>query len=108
MNYILAFSAGLLSFFSPCVLPLLPAYFSYIAGSSVNEIITNRAKIRLLAKSLFFVIGFSIIFIVLGISVSSISKLITSHILLIKQIGGILIVILGLHTIGVFKIKLLY
>jgi cytochrome c-type biogenesis protein len=108
LDYILAFSAGLLSFLSPCVLPLIPAYLSYIAGSSVSEINTNKAKINLLIKSVFFIIGFSIVFIILGVSVSFLSKLLTANLKLVKQVGGILIIIFGLHMTGIFKIKILY
>jgi len=108
LDYILAFSAGILSFLSPCVLPLIPAYLSYLAGSSVSEINTNKAKMNLMIKSVFFVIGFSIVFIILGISVSSLSKLLSSNLTLLKQIGGILIIIFGLHMTGIFKIKFLY
>lgn len=108
MDYILAFSAGLLSFLSPCVLPLIPVFLSYIVGSSLTELRTSQAKINVLIKTIFFVLGFSIVFIVLGVTVSSISKLFAHHIQLIQQVGGILIIIFGLHMTGIFKLKLLY
>lgn len=108
MDIILAFSAGLLSFLSPCVLPLIPAYLSYISGAAASEITTNKAKANLMVRSVFFVIGFSIIFILLGVSVSSISKLFSANLGIFKKIGGLLIVVFGLHTSGIFKIKLLY
>jgi cytochrome c-type biogenesis protein len=108
LDFLLAFSAGLLSFLSPCVLPMVPAYLSYIAGSLISEINTSKAKRNLLIKSVFFILGFSTIFIILGISVSSLSKLLTANLKLLKQIGGIVIIIFGLHMTGIFKIKLLY
>ncbi|CAM4185227.1 cytochrome c-type biogenesis protein [Paenibacillus endophyticus] len=108
MDYLLAFSAGLLSFLSPCVLPLIPVYLSYIIGSSLPEMDSGKAKLNAGAKSVFFIIGFSLVFIVLGVSVSSISKLFAGQMVLIRQVGGILIIIFGLHMIGLFKIKFLY
>jgi cytochrome c-type biogenesis protein len=108
LDFILAFSAGLLSFLSPCVLPLIPAYLSYIVGSSVTEIHTHREKINVVMKAVFFVAGFSVVFILLGVSVSSLSKLFSDNIRIIQQVGGVLIVIFGLHMTGIFKIKWLY
>ncbi|WP_138752484.1 cytochrome c biogenesis CcdA family protein [Paenibacillus sinopodophylli] len=108
MDYFLAFSAGLLSFLSPCVLPLIPVYLSYIIGSSASEANIGKAKLNVGAKSVFFIVGFSIVFILLGISVSSVSKLFADHMVVIRQIGGILIFIFGLHMIGLFRIKFLY
>jgi cytochrome c-type biogenesis protein len=108
VSFILAFSAGLLSFLSPCVLPLIPAYLSYIAGTAVSEINSNKAKRNLLLNSIFFIIGFSVVFIVLGATVSSISKLFAANLNIIKKVGGIVIIIFGLHMTGIFKIKMLY
>lgn len=108
ISFLLAFSAGMLSFLSPCVLPLMPAYISYLTGSAVEEINSNKAGLKLFYKSVGFVIGFTIIFILMGASVSSLGKLFTTHQSLFRQIGGILIIIFGLHTIGLFKIKILY
>lgn len=108
MNYILAFSAGLLSFLSPCVLPLIPAYISYIVGSSVADIRSSKGRINALMKTLFFVSGFSIVFILLGISVSSLSQLLSQHLKVVQQFGGVLIIVFGLHMTGVIKLKFLY
>ncbi|MDR6554438.1 cytochrome c biogenesis protein CcdA [Paenibacillus qinlingensis] len=108
MDFILAFSAGLLSFISPCVLPLIPVYFSYIVGSSIPDMVTNKGKSHVVYKSLFFILGFSLEFIGLGISVSSISKLFTSNLSIFRQIGGVVIILFGLHMTGIFKIKWLY
>jgi len=108
ISILLAFSAGLLSFLSPCVLPLIPAYVSYLTGSSIQDLNNSRAKFITLYKSFGFVLGFSIIFILMGASITSIGKLLISHQVIFKKIGGILIVIFGLHTTGIFKIKLFY
>lgn len=108
ISIFLAFSAGLLSFLSPCVLPLVPAYISYITGSSIEDLNDSRLKLITLYKSLGFVLGFSIIFILMGASITSMGKLLISHQAIFKKIGGVLIVIFGLHTTGIFKIKLFY
>ncbi|OAS15504.1 cytochrome c biogenesis protein CcdA [Paenibacillus oryzisoli] len=108
MDFILAFSAGLLSFISPCVLPLIPVYFSYIVGSSLPDLVTNKGRSHVVYKSLFFILGFSLVFIGLGISVSSISKIFTSNLSIFRHIGGVIIILFGLHMTGIFKIKLLY
>ena len=105
---LLAFSAGLLSFLSPCVLPLVPAYVSYLTGSTIEELKDDKAKLFTLYKSFGFVIGFSIIFILMGVSITSLGKLFITHKDVFQKIGGTLIVVFGLHTIGVFKIKLFY
>ena len=105
---LLAFSAGLLSFLSPCVLPLVPAYISYLTGSSIEELKDDKAKLFTLYKSFGFVLGFSIIFILMGVSITSLGKLLITHKDLFRKVGGTLIVVFGLHTLGVFKIKLFY
>lgn len=108
ISVLLAFSAGFLSFLSPCVLPLIPAYISYLTGSSIKELKDGRSKYFTLYKSFGFVLGFSIIFILMGVSITSIGKLLITHKELFRKLGGIIIVIFGLHTLGVIKIKLFY
>lgn len=108
ISFILAFSAGVLSFLSPCVLPLVPAYFSYLTGMTVSEINDNKARMALIYRALGFVAGFSIIFILMGVSVSALSNLILENKDILRKAGGIIIVIFGLHTAGVFRIKALY
>lgn len=108
MDILLAFSAGLLSFLSPCVLPLVPAYLSYLAGSAVSEIQTPKARANLLFRSVCFIIGFSVVFILLGVTVSSLSRLFTANLGVIRKAGGILVFLFGLHMTGLFKIKALY
>ena len=108
ISFILAFSAGLLSFLSPCVLPLIPAYVSYLTGLAVSEINTNKAKLTVIYKSIGFIIGFSIVFIIMGASISTLGKFFTVNQSLLRKIGGILILVFGLHTTGLFKIKALY
>ncbi|EKQ51887.1 MULTISPECIES: cytochrome c biogenesis protein CcdA [unclassified Clostridium] len=108
ISILLAFSAGLLSFLSPCVLPLVPAYISYLTGSSIEELKAGKTKFFTLYKSFGFVLGFSIVFILMGVSITSLGKLLITHKDLFRKIGGTLIIVFGLHAIGVFKIKLFY
>lgn len=108
MDYILAFSAGLLSFLSPCILPLIPAYLSYLAGSAVTELNTNKSKLQLLKQASLFVLGFSIVFITMGLTVSSISQIFTSNLSILKKIGGVLVFVFGLHMTGLIRIRALY
>lgn len=108
MSLLLAFSAGLLSFLSPCVLPLVPAYITYITGSTVAELNSGKAKLHTMHKSLGFVLGFSLIFIAMGASITSIGKLLISNMDIFRKIGGALIVLFGIHITGIFKIKTLY
>lgn len=107
VDFILSFSAGLLSFLSPCVLPLIPLYLSHLVGTSLSEVNSRQAKAHLLLRAAFFAVGFSLIFILLGLSVSAVSKLFSNHMDLIRQCGGVLIIIFGLHMAGVFKLGFL-
>lgn len=108
VSLILAFSAGLLSFLSPCVLPLVPAYISYLTENTIVDFNSRQSKFNTLYKSMGFVIGFSIIFIAMGASVTSLGKLLIKHQDIFRKIGGTLIVIFGIHTTGIFKIKMLF
>lgn len=108
ITIILAFSAGLLSFLSPCVLPLVPAYISYLTGTAINELDNKKAKLDILYKSFGFVFGFSIIFILMGASITSLGQLLFKNKEIFRKVGGSLMVIFGLHTIGLLKIKLFY
>lgn len=108
VSLILAFSAGLLSFLSPCVLPLVPAYISYLTGTTVNEMTTQKDKFFAVYKALGFVLGFSIIFIIMGASVTTVGKLFIRYKQTFRIVSGLLIFFFGLHTTGLFKIKLLY
>ena len=108
MSLLLAFSAGLLSFLSPCVLPLVPAYITYITGSTVAELRTEKARLHTLHKSLGFVLGFSLVFIAMGASITSIGKLLIGNMDVFRKVGGALIVLFGIHITGIFKIKTLY
>jgi cytochrome c-type biogenesis protein len=111
VSYPAALMAGLLSFFSPCVLPLVPSYFMFITGSSLEELTATPSvavRINIMLATLAFVVGFSTIFIILGASASYVSALLFRIRPYLRIIGGILIVILGLHLVGVLPIRALY
>lgn len=97
----LAFLGGLVSFFSPCVLPVVPAYFSFLLGSSLDE---KPARKLLLYRSLFFVIGFSMVFVLLGASASALGRLVSAYRPLLMRIGGVIVIIFGLQMMGLLKI----
>lgn len=106
----LALFAGLLSFLSPCVLPLVPAYLGYLSGATVGQAGSPAKPRRLVTflHALFFVLGFSTIFVALGATASFIGQVLSQHIYTLQKIGGVVIVIFGLHTMGVIKIPFLY
>ena len=110
----MAFIAGIITFLSPCVLPLIPAYISYLTGISFHEFsgeITKpeRRKIKLLTTfhSLGFILGFSVIFVALGISVTFLGKFLFQYQLLLKRIGGALIIFFALVMMRVIKVPFL-
>ena len=102
---IIAFSAGIISFLSPCVLPLIPGYISYISGSSLNQLLEKK-KVNLLPIVL-FTVGFSIVFITFGASATFLGKFLLSNSFPLRIVAGIIIIIFSLHILGVFKIKYL-
>jgi len=107
VSYPAALLAGLLSFFSPCVLPLIPAYFTFITGFSLEELtVDSNVKIRkkVFFSTLSYVAGFSLVFILMGASASYIGGLIYNYKEYIRIIGGIFIIILGIHLTGIFRI----
>ena len=105
----LAVFAGLLSFLSPCVLPLVPAYLGYLSGATVGQSDKEEPKhFVTFVHTLFFVLGFTVIFVALGATASVVGRLLGQYIFALQKIGGILIIIFGLHTIGIIKIPFLY
>lgn len=106
----IAFLAGLISFFSPCVLPLVPAYLSFLTGSSVDELkgtVWRETRARVLLHSLSFILGFTAIFVALGASASALGSTLRANQRLIAEIGGIIVIVLGLQMIGVFRLRIL-
>ena len=105
LNLLIAFSAGFISFLSPCVLPLIPGYISYISGQALDEIIKDNKSVLL--KTIFFSIGFSIVFISFGITASFIGKLLISYSNQLRIIAGIIIILFSLQFIGLINLKIL-
>jgi cytochrome c-type biogenesis protein len=106
-----AFLAGLLSFVSPCVLPIVPPYLAYLAGISFAELETadaSKSSTRILWSSVAFVLGFSTVFVALGATASLIGQTIAQYFGILSIIAGVIITIMGLHFLGVFRIGLLY
>lgn len=108
VNFLLAFSGGLLSFLSPCVLPLVPGYIGYIAGNAAKDLKTPNNKKNLIFRALLFVLGFSTVFVLLGASVTALSQVLFQNKILFQKIGGIAIILLGIHLTGLIKWKTLY
>ena len=107
VGVLVAFSAGLFSFLSPCVLPLFPSYVSFITGMSVSDLtgdLTGAARRRVMLHALAFVLGFSRVFVALGASFSAAGQFLLDYRNPIRQVGGALIVLFGLYIAGVFKL----
>lgn len=106
-----AFAAGFLSFVSPCVLPLIPGYISFVSGISVEEMRGDTApttsRLQIFLTSLAFVIGFSIVFVALGASATAIGKFMFAKLPLLSKIAGVILIVFGLHTMGVFRLAFL-
>jgi cytochrome c-type biogenesis protein len=118
-----AFIAGVFSFISPCVLPLIPGYLSFISGVSLEEMrgmpvaaagggavavsagVSTAAKRQVIVTSLFFILGFSLVFVSLGASATYLGQFLMERLTIFGKIAGVLLIIFGLHTMGVFKIQ---
>lgn len=111
VSYIGAFIAGLLSFISPCVLPLIPSYITYITGISFADLQaehpSNIIRQKSILHSLCFICGFTAVFVLLGASATYIGSFLQEHAVIIRKVGGVLLVVLGLHVTGLFHIKFL-
>ena len=106
-----ALIAGLLSFLSPCVLPLVPPYLTFIAGTTVEELAeggASRARRDVALAAILFVLGFSTVFVGLGATASVFGQLIRQHLGMLSAIGGIVIIAMGLHFLGVWRLAFLY
>ena len=100
-----AFSAGLISFLSPCVLPLIPGYISYVSGSSFNELIEKK-NINLIPIIL-FTVGFSIVFIIFGAASTFLGQLLLQNSFELRIVAGVIIILFSLHIIGIINLKFL-
>jgi len=108
ISYSAALAAGLLSFFSPCILPLIPAYFTFITGMSLDELTgvqSRRIRLRVIGATLSYVLGFSLVFVLMGASASFIGKAVFTYRDTIRIVGGILIILLGIHMTGLIRFR---
>ncbi|HEU5153882.1 MAG TPA: cytochrome c biogenesis protein CcdA, partial [Gemmatimonadales bacterium] len=105
LGVLVAFSAGLLSFLSPCVLPLVPSYIGFLTGLSLDEM-SARRRVALLHASL-FILGFTIVFMLFGASATALGRVLKFHEVWLQRIGGLLIIAFGLVCLGVFRFSFL-
>lgn len=108
-----AFGAGILSFISPCILPIIPSYMFFIGGTSAGALRSDEAEEKkqsqrqILLSALCFILGFSLVFVALGATATSLGQLLKTHQDLLRKLGGIMIIVLGLHMMGLIQIKAL-
>jgi len=109
VGFAVALLGGALSFVSPCVLPLVPAYLSFLAGAGLDDLTAAGAalKRRTFLRALAFVAGFSTVFVALGAGASALSALLRAHMDVLAMAAGVVVVILGLHFMGVFRLSFL-
>lgn len=105
LGFLVAFVAGLLSFLSPCVLPLVPSYLGFLTGMTLPEVTARRH--RALLHALLFVGGFSLVFILLGASATALGRALNYYQIWLQRVGGVLIILFGLVCLGVFNLRLL-
>lgn len=108
LNLIVAFSSGVVSFFAPCVVPLLPAYVGYISGVSIDQLKREKGlgqhRRKVLVTSLFYVLGFSLVFVILGTTAASLGSVLRQQDVVISRVGGILVMLFALNFMGILKI----
>ncbi|TDO95116.1 cytochrome c-type biogenesis protein [Halanaerobium saccharolyticum] len=107
LSFIAALSAGLLSFFSPCILPLIPTYLSYLVGDYAKAK-EKKNELSIIITALSFIAGFTVIFVLLGLSATFLGKFLIRNQRLLMQIGGTVIIIFGLHLTGILEINYFY
>ena len=111
VNFFVAFAAGIFSFLSPCVLPLIPSYLSFVSGVSLDEMRSDQAEARVRSRvvlnSVAFILGFSLVFVSLGASVSYLGSFFLGYRNVIRLFGGLFVLVVGLYLVGLFKIAAL-
>ena len=111
ISLLAAFGAGFLSFVSPCVLPVVPGYLSFVSGASLDDMggrVAGARRWAIMADILAFVLGFSTVFVILGASATALGGFLLAKLSLLSKIAGVMVVILGLHMLGVFRLGFLY
>ncbi len=110
LNFAVAFSAGIISFFAPCVVPLLPAYIGYVAGVSTKELKEKGYppfRRKMIVSSLLYILGFSLVFVLLGTAAASIGTALRRYDFVIQRVGGLIIFVLGLEFAGILNLPFL-
>jgi cytochrome c-type biogenesis protein len=107
VGWFVAFTAGLLSFLSPCVLPLVPTYITFISGVSLDELETASARRTALVHGVLFTLGFSLIFVAIGAIASGIGQVAVANRGWISKVGGVLIIVFGLYLMGILRSAML-
>lgn len=111
LSFMIAFSAGFLSFISPCVLPLVPSYLAYITGMSVDELTQEKQnhvmRWLIIKNSVVFILGFSAVFILFGASATAAGQLLLTYQETVRKTGGVLVVLFGLYIMGILKLPFL-
>lgn len=111
INFSMAFVAGLLSFLSPCILPLLPAYFSFITGMSLDDLTDNkrrsRLNLRVIIAALVYILGFTLVFVLMGAAASFLGGFIAQYKNVLRIAGGLVVIVLGLHFVHLINIPFL-
>lgn len=111
ISIFVALSAGLISFLSPCILPLIPSYLAFITGVSIEELSVEdslrHVRKKVVVNSLMFILGFSLIFIALGASATILGKFLAKNIRWFEIVGGALVILFGLHFTGIFRLRFL-
>jgi len=107
VTLITALVAGFFSFMSPCILPLIPGYISFISGTTLSEMQNKQNQKRIIFYSVYFIIGFSFVFILLGATATYIGSFLLMYKDIFNKIAGVIIIILGLHVAGVVKVRFL-
>ena len=109
IGFVAAFAAGLVSFLSPCVLPLIPGYLSFMTGLTASELSDeDRSTAKVMVPALLFVLGFSLVFVALGASASVLGQFLADYRGIIDRIAGIAVVVFGIYMLGVIRIPGLY
>ena len=104
---VVAFIAGLISFLSPCVLPIVPPYLAYMSGVALTEVENRKGRQKIVLTALFFVLGLSTVFIFLGFSASAIGAIFFEYQTLLNTIAGFIIMLFGLHFLGIYRLHFL-
>lgn len=111
ISIFVALSAGFISFLSPCILPLIPSYIAFISGVSIEELTLGenlrQVRKKVIANSLMFILGFSLVFIALGASATFLGRFLAQNIRWFEIIGGTIIILFGIHFSGIFRLRFL-